>query len=202
MNQEERAYNELRRKLISSNLKPGARLKEEVWAKDIEVNRSAVRQAFSRLMAEGLLTKGTRGGFFVREYSEKELKDLLEVRIILEAGAAELAVQRTSENDIRRLEEVCDHMEMMAENNYTMGFNEADLKFHETLIQSAHNEFLVKIYERANIPLSLDNKPGIPDSDHRLKMKQDAAVHKEMAVALKNGNATALKMLLLKGLER
>ncbi len=201
MNQEEEAYYKLRRRLISKSLKPGTRLREEAWAADINVNRGALRQALSRLMAEGLVVKGTRGGFFVRDYSPSEMRELLEVRVILETAAAGLAAERALEDDISELEKICDHMGMMADNEYVLGFNEADLKFHELLVRSAHNEFLYNLYEQANIPLTMDKEAEIPDELHKSKMSGDVAVHREIARALKSRDTKGLRALVAAHLE-
>lgn len=60
-----KAYMELRRKILSSQIMPNIRLKEDAWAKKIEVGRMAVREAMTRLLGEGLLQLGEKGGIIL-----------------------------------------------------------------------------------------------------------------------------------------
>lgn len=152
--QADKAYLYIRSKLLSGTLTPGNRLTEQHLSEAAEVNRGDVRQAFSRLLAEGLVVRGKRGGVFVREYSEEDMKETYEVRQILENAAAELAVYRADKDDLQKLEETAHHMLLMAENGYRLGVGEADLRFHNLLVKAAHNEKLFNTYVRANIPLS------------------------------------------------
>jgi len=152
--QADKAYSYIRDQLLSGNLEPGSRLAEQHLSEAAGVNRGDVRQAFSRLLAEGLVVRGEKGGVFVREYSEEDLKEIFEIRQILETAAAELAILRAEERDLQELEETAEHMLLMAENGYSLGVGEADLRFHNLLVKAAHNEKLYKIYVRENIPLS------------------------------------------------
>ena len=161
--QAETAYNYIREQLLSGNFESGGRLAEEALCKAAGVNRGDIRQAFSRLIAEGLVVRGERGGVFVREYTEQDLAETYEVRHILEASAARLAVEREDEDDIKGLEEIAKHMLLMAENGYRLGLGEGDLRFHTSLVKAAHNEKLYELYKRANIPLSGIGQISIPN---------------------------------------
>jgi len=152
--QADKAYDYIRNQLLSGNLEPGLRLGEQHLSEAVDVNRGDVRQAFSRLLAEGLVVRGEKGGVFVREYSEENLKETYEVRQILETAAAELAIRHAEEEDLQELEETAEHMLLMAENGYSLGVGEADLRFHNLLVKAGHNNKLYNIYVRANIPLS------------------------------------------------
>jgi DNA-binding GntR family transcriptional regulator len=153
-NQSELAYKRLREKILSGSILPGNRLVEQMLSEEIGVNRGDVRQALSRLCAEGLASKGEKGGYFVKILSEKDVEELYELRYILETTAVPLILERAKEEDYRELETIVEHMELMAKNEYMLGVYEADLRFHTALIQAAHNDKLFDVYVRANIPLS------------------------------------------------
>ena len=195
-NQAQAAYEKIREKLIARTLEPGQRLIERIWAENLNVNRADVRQAFSRLLGEGLLNAGPKGGFFVREFTPAEMSELNEIRLVLESAAAKLAINRATKGDIARLAKICEHMSLMVENGYKMGVGEADLKFHETLVKSAHNSKLEFIYKIANLPLSMH----IPPNVSKEKLVSDVAEHIAIVEALKKKNFPEMLKRLSMGL--
>ena len=100
INQSEKAYQLIRQQLMARSVEAGSRLTEQAWAEKLSVNRSDVRQALARLRAEGAVVKGPRGGFFAREYSEEDVREINEVRFILESAAARLAAELLFRNRI------------------------------------------------------------------------------------------------------
>lgn len=148
-----KVYIELRKKILSNQLVSGTRLKEDIWAKRLDVNRMAVREALTRLLGEQLIETGEKGGYFVKSMSAEDVRQIRELREILELGAIRLSIQKIDEKGIRKLEEICNDFTSMVERGYFGGACEADVKFHETLIDSAQNDKLKDIYEISNIPL-------------------------------------------------
>jgi DNA-binding GntR family transcriptional regulator len=195
-NQAQVAYEKIREKLISRVLEPGQRLIERIWAENFNVNRADVRQAFSRLLGEGLLNTGPKGGFFVREFTPAEMRELNEIRLVLESAAAKLAVKCATKSDIAQLIKICQHMGLMVENGYIMGVSEADLKFHETLIKCAHNSKLEFIYKIANLPLSMHMPPNVTKE----QLIADVADHVAIVEALKKKNLSEMLRLLTIGI--
>lgn len=53
-----RAFLEIRKKILSNQLQPNTRLKEDEWAKKIRVSRIAIREALTRLLGEDLVVLG------------------------------------------------------------------------------------------------------------------------------------------------
>ena len=155
--QADKAYTYVREQLLSGDFEPGRRLTEQNICESAGVNRGDVRQAFSRLLAEELVVRGSRGGMFVREYTDRDLEETHEVRQILETAAVRLAIDRAEESDFREIEETARFMLLMAEKGYTLGVCEGDLRFHSLLVKAAHNSRLYDLYVRANIPLSGSN---------------------------------------------
>ncbi len=152
--QAEVAYAAIRDRLLTGSYLPGARLIEQQLCEEIKVNRGDVRQALSRLRAEGLVVRGEKGGFFVRVFSDTDIREIYEVRYVLETAAVELVASRATEEDFTTLQTIVEHMALMAENGYSIGVFEADLRFHHALVRSAHNNRLYDLYVRANIPLT------------------------------------------------
>jgi DNA-binding GntR family transcriptional regulator len=175
-----KAYNEIRNKILSQQLSPNTRLKEDEWALKIQVSRMAIREALNRLLGEGLLTVGEKGGYFVKPMTVDDVKLVRELREILELGAIRLAHEKITPAEIEQLEKICNSFTRMSSEGYFSGACEADIKFHETLIKCAHNEKLLQIYISSHIPLfhekigkalcKLDDYEQT-DKEHRLIVK-------------------------------
>jgi DNA-binding GntR family transcriptional regulator len=147
------AYNELSRRILILEIPPGERIIEEVWGEKLGVNRSAIREALTRLLGEGLVRQGERGGFFVSEMTDGEVRELREVREALETAAFELACDRATPQQIKELAETCDDFGTFVRKGYHTAAHEADLRFHHLLMASSGNARLAQLYERSRIPL-------------------------------------------------
>lgn len=195
-----KVYVELRRKILSNQLVPGMRLKEDVWAKKMEVSRMAVREALTRLLGENLVVFGEKGGYFVKSMNADDIKQIRQLRELLELGALRLAVQRCEPEHIQALEKICDDFTSMVQNGYLGGACEADMKFHETLIASACNDKLMELYQFSNIPL-FHMKLGkmLQQMDD---YAQTDAEHRQIVTALKNKDLKLAEDALVKHLVR
>ncbi|BCH66699.1 GntR family transcriptional regulator [Agrobacterium vitis] len=89
-----RAVIELREKIISGHLTGGTRLFEVSLAEELDISRTPVREALSRLAEEGLLDRLPNGGFVVRRFGYDDVIDAIELRGVLEGTAARLAAER------------------------------------------------------------------------------------------------------------
>ncbi|OHB55968.1 MAG: hypothetical protein A2Y07_06175 [Planctomycetes bacterium GWF2_50_10] len=197
-NQGQLAYARIRELLVARVLEAGQRLKETEWAQSLNVNRADVREAFCRLLGEGLLVSGPKGGFFVRDFSSEDMQEVNFMRIVLESAAAELAVEKAQPCDIEELESIVKLMEALAENSYALGVFEADLHFHRVLIKAGYSKKLVEVYERANLPLSRSIK--VPSTLSQEQLFQTAKLHRGMLEALQQRDKIRLKLLLKTGL--
>ena len=98
-----RIYREVRRSIIMGHLKPGERLAVEELAQHHETSVTPVRDALHMLNQEGLITIRPRSGYFVSRITLKQLRDMLQLRKILELGAIEISAQRITEDQIQDL---------------------------------------------------------------------------------------------------
>lgn len=151
--QSEEAYAELRRQILIFELRPQERLKEESWARRLQVSRPAVREALTRLHGEGLVSKGAKGGYFVASMGLQDVREIRQVREILETAATELAATRVTEKELAQLEETCDDFADMVRKGYHTGACEADRRFHQLLVEASGNSKLVRAYQSCHIPL-------------------------------------------------
>lgn len=93
-------FKTLRQSILTGELKPGERLMEIHLAEKLGVSRTPIREAIRKLELEGLVTMIPRRGAEVAKISEKNLKDVLEVRTCLDSLAVRLACQRITDEQI------------------------------------------------------------------------------------------------------
>jgi len=161
--QKKKIYEEVADAIIelikSGQLKPGDKLDSvQQLAENFQVGRSAIREALSALRAMGLVEMRQGEGTFIKEFDssllnlplqssilmrKQDLKNLLEVRKILEVGTVELSAERRTEENLMEIKEALNQM-MYANGDKELG-NQADLKFHFAIAKAANNELLLNL---------------------------------------------------------
>ena len=96
-------YEEVRHAIIELRLKPGEPLREATMAEQLGVSKTPVREALARLEQEGLVEPTSFKGAVVRGYSPEDLKEIYELRELLEGAAARAAALSASEETLARL---------------------------------------------------------------------------------------------------
>jgi DNA-binding GntR family transcriptional regulator len=142
----ERAYRLLKRRILRGEFPEGTFLNEARILSEHAIGRTPFREACNRLHNEQLLEVVPRRGFFVAEPSFRGVRDLLEVRVLLEGIAAELAVHRASENDLATLEKhYRDALRAAKTKNGLDAFIDANQKFHLHIARMTQNRELEKL---------------------------------------------------------
>jgi DNA-binding GntR family transcriptional regulator len=80
----DRIYDAIRTAIIQNELTPGQRLSDLQLAERLKVSRTPVREALHRLQGVGLVQPGERSGYIVSPFSEQEIREVFEVRRLLE----------------------------------------------------------------------------------------------------------------------
>jgi len=99
-------YIELRRSIIMGHRKPGERFDVEAIARQYNTSVTPVRDALQMLSHEGLVDIKPRSGYFVAHTTLKQLRDLLDLRRVLEIAAIERAAVRIQDDQIVELTKV------------------------------------------------------------------------------------------------
>lgn len=81
----------LRALIIAGDMPSGERINEVHLARELNVSRTPLREALSRLMADGFIEQQPRKGFFVRELQATEIDELYQIRAVLDPAALKLA---------------------------------------------------------------------------------------------------------------
>ncbi len=139
---------EIRDAIVSGRLKPGEHLKENIIAEQMAISRSPVREALRHLEQEGLVVSIPNRGSFVKDFNEKDIREIFSLRAALESLACELVVK----NEVLQsadFEYLQDYIEKQKEAIAAQDFDrltELDLDFHELISRKAESERLLRMW--------------------------------------------------------
>lgn len=151
---------------------------EPVLVEMLGVGRNTIREAVRALQHAGMLDCRQGDGTYVRATSElsgavqrrmrhAELEEILEVRIGLEVQAARLAATRRTPEDLAKMDTALAARQTAFDNGRHEDFLNADVAFHEAVVEATHNKILIELYRtfldvvRASVDLSGDF-PAVP----------------------------------------
>ncbi|RBW70035.1 GntR family transcriptional regulator [Bacillus taeanensis] len=141
----EKISNELRVKIISGENAPGTVLSENQIAKEYKTSRSPVRDAFKVLANEGLI-KLERMGAVVTGLDEHDLKELYEVRHLIEYFTLKKLIRQDVDDVIKALLQIIDKMKLAAKYENVVEFAMLDFSFHNLLIGSIEHKRILYLW--------------------------------------------------------
>jgi GntR family transcriptional regulator, rspAB operon transcriptional repressor len=136
-------FKELRRAIIMGHRRPGQRLDVIDIANHYNISITPVRDALNMLNQEGLVTIKPRSGYFVTPITLKELRDMLELRKILELAAIERAVHRITDEHIAKMRAVHAGYTDDDDESYDR-YTDENRHFHYLLAQASGNQELAE----------------------------------------------------------
>lgn len=138
-------FNTLRQAILKGELAPGERLMEKQLADRMGVSRTPIREAIRKLELEGLVIMVARKGAEVARITEKDLKNVLEVRCALEELAVKIACEKMSEKNITRLTKTIEDFKDAVTRKNVAKIVDKDVEFHDIIFESTENDKLIQI---------------------------------------------------------
>ncbi len=183
-------FHTLRQAILKGELEPGERLMEIQLAEKLGVSRTPIREAIRKLELEGLVLMIPRKGAEVARISEKNLRDVLEVRRSLEELAIELACERMTEENIDELERVQSLFREAIHKGDAMTIAETDEHFHDVIYDGTHNDKLVQMLNNLREQMYRYRLEYIKDEDKRQILVVE---HEHILAALRGRNIAEAK---------
>lgn len=128
---------ELRKAIYSGALPVGAQIGEVEISAQLGVSRSPLREAAQRLVQEGVLTAVPGRGLRVSVISPQEVGDVYDARLAVEAQAVRRIVDEGRAAAIGAIERAYDDLVLASRGSDAREIGDADLEFHETLVEAA-----------------------------------------------------------------
>ena len=138
----------LRQEVLSSKLKPGDPLREVDLSERFGVSRGPVREAFRQLTQQGLLVLEPNKGVRVAQNPSVEVRPLVvELRRTIETFVLGGIFDRITEADIGLWADILSEIKRACESNDLEALTDADLRFHQAIIQSHDDKDLFTLWQ-------------------------------------------------------
>ncbi|HHW14958.1 MAG TPA: GntR family transcriptional regulator [Firmicutes bacterium] len=180
-----RAYEEIRRRIVSCRLMPGQVLSEQALAEELGMSRTPIREALVQLAQESLVRLAPRRGAFVAEISAQDIIEIFELREALETWVIRKVAGRIPQEKLQEFEAIFrqSNLAFMAENERFAG---VDDNFHTYLVNLAGNRrcqalFLNLQDQNQRIRILSTLQPG--------RLEATFAEHLSIVMALRQGDA-------------
>jgi len=185
----------LRQRILSGEWFEGHRLRQDAIAQEFGVSHIPVREALRHLAAEGLIVIRPQKGAEVSALAPDSVRELLEIRSVLEIQAVRWALTNATEEIVCAASAILDESERTEDLSRWMALN---WSFHSTLYAAAGRPQLVEIIRALNVRIERVIRLLIAASDYR---EQAQAEHRAILGAFRMRNETAVASLLAQHLE-
>lgn len=188
--------------LKDSDLEPGDKIpSEKEFMEQMQIGRSSIREVLHSLVALGVLKSRPGKGYFLNKLNvfsfpgdgelaqilieDQDVHDLLEVREVLEERIATLAIQRVTEEDIRRLEDImAEAREAASERD---NISDITIRLHRSLARATKNPIFAQLLEKL-VPLIVSKAKEV-----ELPPEEDIRLHEGALTALKSRDEEKLQ---------
>lgn len=143
-----RLASELRIRIISGLIPAGTVLSENKLAQEFEVSRSPIREALKTLASENMI-RLERMGAVVIGLNEQDIKELYDVRLLIETFVYERILKIDTTELVRELRKIREMMEVAIKYKDADEFSYQDVLFHETVIRSINHSYIYLIWNNA-----------------------------------------------------
>ncbi|MFP7760186.1 GntR family transcriptional regulator [Marisediminicola sp. LYQ134] len=180
---------ELRSRIMSGVLAPGAILRAQAFAEEFGVSRTPVREALQRLAETGLVEYIPNRGATVIGYTPEQMIETYYVRATLESRAAALAAPRITPAELATLAQLIDDMEEFVPGDTAQDVGELgriNIDFHRLIVQASGSKMLETLVGTVRqMPLMIRNFQNYGETFRRRVNHQ----HRDILTALESGDA-------------
>jgi DNA-binding GntR family transcriptional regulator len=168
------------RNRILNNMHSDQPLSELNLASLLGMSRTPVRQALKRLVSEGVLVSHGKRGSFINIPTLKEIKDIYEVRMLLEPGAAKMAAKYVNKDELNRFNKL---FQEFKDGKGKGDFVKLGGTFHFFIIESTRNNVLKEILNNIYAKLEISRV-----FSYGVRRKEAVEEHLEIVRALEKGD--------------
>lgn len=204
----DRAYDYIRKRILSGEFPPGHSLMTEELSEQIGVSRTPIRDALRQLEADGLVTIKARLGASVTALDLKDYREICGLRLALESYAAGLAAANRTEAELKEISYALESMRKLIgqfassakEEELMQELVREDVRFHIAIMSAAKNDLLKKEILRLHlINRVVSGKPPgvieakITKAERQARRLEVMASHEAIFSAIDRSNAAAAK---------
>lgn len=170
-----RVFNALEDAILNEKYKDGDSLNELKISAELGVSRTPVREALMQLELEGLVKNIPNKGAVVIGVSQKDIRDIYEIRTRIEGLAARLCTEKINADELKALEKIADLQEFYLSKNDFEQIKELDGDFHNIIYNASRSrplKFMLTnfhnyIKRARNISVQTEGRAGKTVAEHR-----------------------------------
>ncbi len=142
------AYEKIKEDIMTGTYNQGEKLSVNKIAESLNISPTPVKVALNRLASEGFIEVVPRHGMVLKKFSVKEIRDMLDVRMMMEMYSATLAVKNVDKHPevVKRMKEIPSLLEKVGNREYVQA-TKLEQEFHGLFIRLSENDRLVDMYE-------------------------------------------------------
>ncbi|MFH1929421.1 MAG: GntR family transcriptional regulator [Chloroflexota bacterium] len=204
----EQVYQELKADILAGLYGVGERLSVDELAKKHKVSKTPVKEALTALQKEELVEIIPRVGYFISQLTVKDIRDIFELRLIVEAASAEMAARNILDEELRDLENMHASYVSGDIDGYWQ-YLQANREFHCRVALATRNKWLAEVVGRLLdqmqrllfLRLDLRNSADEMVEEHRqlvaaLRKRDAALARKVMVDAIENARQAVLEAII------
>jgi DNA-binding GntR family transcriptional regulator len=139
-------YENLKKRIITHALKQGDPLNESVLSKELKTSKTPIREAMHQLEKDGFVENISGRGFFVSRFSVQDIREIFEIREILECEVVKRAALKSDPETIEAIKKKFE-TESNGNKNFRDQFKAGD-QIHTFIFESFGNNRLLEYYKR------------------------------------------------------
>ncbi|APH72862.1 GntR family transcriptional regulator [Aquibium oceanicum] len=183
---ERQVYRSIRQAMMSGRIAPGTSLTSRSLAHVLKVSSQPVRDALKRLEADGVLEGRPQIGFFLRRVTQREYRDIIQIRQRLEGLAGRVAIGSVDAGKIRELERINERLIGLDTTKEALADNH---RFHFTIYRMADRPTLLALIENLWVRMG----PALHYHPSKINSADLMALHNEIIRALRDRDADAVE---------
>jgi DNA-binding GntR family transcriptional regulator len=180
--------------ILSGTVEPGEQIVESRMAQELGSGIPLVREALIALEHQGYVQKTPYKGTTVTKLEPKQIQQIFQLRVELEALAVEWAQKNITPADIKQLQGYIQRMEQAATEVDIDQFYQNDLEWHRKLWALSGNDYLADVLERLIVPLFAFFL--MKTTREKQAYVESAAAHGAIVSALETKNAAEVHRLM------
>jgi DNA-binding GntR family transcriptional regulator len=186
-------YENLKQAIVQGDLSPKSRIIESRLAESLGISRTPVREAIHKLEREGLLRRGSTGGFFVTGLNRRDIEETFGIRSVLESYAAKLAAMKHNPRELDLLEEKIRDYQAALDRGRTEILPEINTAFHDHLYTLSHSPRLIRMINELHDHIYRFRKVLLQSEELARTSNRD---HRDMIRAIRKGDAEGVEKLV------
>lgn len=189
----DQAYLRLRHEILTCILPPGQVISERELAQRYAMSKTPIREALTRVCHDGLVQRLSGRGYLIAPITIQYIRDLFDLRLVLELAAAERAARHASPAWVATLHKMADISYSLDDPQSHVAFLRTNRAFHLALAEAAENRRLVEVLEGLLIEMERLFHLGLRLRDSSQEMRRE---HQELVATLEKGDVAAVREAL------